>query len=54
MKYKFECNVCGKLTSGRVPKEGDGSFVFPRRHKVKGKDCPGNIKEARWVEIENK
>ena len=56
MRYKnlFKCRDCDKLTSGRVPKGGDGSFVFPRRHKIKGKDCPGNAKESIWVQIEIK
>lgn len=51
MKTKFECPVCGKLTSGRIPKKGDLSGRFPRRHNVKGLPCPGNIQEAIWIDI---
>jgi hypothetical protein len=51
----FKCVVCGKLTAGRLSKEGsfvsDMSHRFPRRHKVNGIDCPGNIEEAEWVDV---
>lgn len=47
------CNVCGKETSGRLPRSGNhkgtGDFWFPRRHKVNGKDCPGNIEEGEII-----
>jgi hypothetical protein len=46
----FQCPVCGKITSGRIPKHGDLSGRFPRRHKVNGKPCPGNIEAAIWVD----
>lgn len=53
-RTRFKCPVCGKLTSGRIgnngKERGDGSHRFPRRHKVNGKDCPGNIEDALWVE----
>ena len=57
---KFQCVVCGKITSGRVPmnyrnhhERGDGSMRYPRRHKgADGKDCEGNIEEAIWIDIE--
>jgi hypothetical protein len=55
-RTKFKCAVCGKLTTGRIPgtgrggTKGDTSFRFPRRHKVNGKDCPGNIIEAEWID----
>lgn len=51
---RFKCVVCGKLTGGRIPARGrgDGSFRFPRRHRrPDGKDCPGNILEAEWVDL---
>ena len=55
MITKFKCVVCGKLTSGRLPRAGwlpgDGSFRYPRRHKVNGKPCPGNIMEAEWIDL---
>lgn len=47
---KFKCVVCGKLTAGRIPKKGDLSFRYPRRHKVNGKPCNGNVLEAKWTE----
>jgi len=59
-KTKFKCAVCGKLTAGRIGGtgrggyRGDTSHRFPRRHKVNGKDCPGNIEEAEWVDIKQK
>jgi hypothetical protein len=57
MRYKFDgfrgkvkCRVCGKITAGRLPRagwiKGDGTFWYPRRHKVNGVDCPGNIQEG--------
>lgn len=46
---KFKCAVCNKLTSGRKPKGGDGTFYYPRRHKGPDKKpCKGNIQEAIW------
>lgn len=51
----FKCVVCGKLTAGRIGREGsisgDMSHRFPRRHKVCGQDCLGNIEEAEWVDV---
>jgi hypothetical protein len=54
---RFKCVVCGKLTAGRMPREGrlvgDTSARFPRRHKgPDGKPCPGNIEDAEWVDVE--
>jgi len=53
---RFKCAVCGKLTAGRVPRDGrhvgDGTFRFPRRHRVGGEACPGNIVEAEWVDVD--
>jgi len=47
---KFKCFVCGKLTSGRKPKGGDGSFYYPRRHRLKdGRLCEGVFMEAVWI-----
>ena len=53
---KFKCSACGKLTAGRISRDGkqvgDTSARFPRRHKNKeGKACPGNILEAEWMEM---
>lgn len=53
-KTVFKCAVCGKETAGRMPNDkgfqGDTSFRFPRRHKVNGKNCEGNIQEAIWID----
>lgn len=27
------------------------TFRYPRRHKVNGKPCPGNILEAEWIDM---
>jgi len=52
---RFRCVVCGKLTSGRIPRNGrhvgDGTVRFPRRHNFEGKPCEGNIRDAEWVDI---
>ena len=56
---RFKCTVCGKVTAGRLPKQGhykgNGTFWYPRRHSVGGNPCEGNILEADWVDnfIEN-
>lgn len=55
---KVKCVVCGKITAGRLPRAsrhdvGDGTFLFPRRHKVSGVDCPDNIEEGEVVEPSN-
>jgi len=39
MSYKAEinyvtCVYCGKRYQGKIPKGGDGSVLFPRKHKV--------------------
>jgi hypothetical protein len=57
MQTKFKCVVCGKMTTGRIPRAngrfyGDGTFRYPRRHNVEGKPCPGNREEAEWVDVE--
>ena len=53
---RFECVKCGRLTAGRVPHgswhPADGSLRYPRRHKSEGALCPGNLLEARWVDVE--
>ena len=53
---QIKCVVCGKITAGRLPRAsrhdiGDGTFWFPRRHKVNGGDCPGNIVEGEDVSL---
>lgn len=48
---RFKCTICGKVTTGRKPRGGDGTFYFPRSHPgADGKPCPGNVEEAEWVE----
>lgn len=58
VKTYFKCVVCGKLTAGRLSRDSnyvsDNSHRFPRRHKVNGVDCSGNLEEAEWVDIEIK
>jgi hypothetical protein len=55
---RFRCVVCGKMTAGRLPRDGrhfpgDGSGRYPRRHKgVDGKPCKGNIELVDWVDEE--
>ena len=37
MKYSIEyvtCVICKKQICGHIPKGGDGSVIFPYRHKV--------------------
>ena len=59
-RTRFKCVECGKVTAGRLPvnpdrwrERGDTTARYPRRHKGKdGKPCPGNIKEAEWVDEE--
>ncbi len=51
---RFKCVVCGLVTVGTLPRgpwgaEGDGSELWPTRHKVNGKPCPGNDRFAEWV-----
>lgn len=51
MRARFVCRVCGKRTAGRLPRAsrhepGDGSFWYPRRHKVDGRPCMGSTEEA--------
>lgn len=58
MITKYRCVICGKLTAGRLPNAGwgnvgDGTFIFPRYHKHKGKPCPGNVLEAEWVNVDS-
>lgn len=52
---RFRCRVCGKLTAGRIPREGryvgDLSARFPRRHNVNGQPCPGIIEDAEWIDV---
>lgn len=49
---RFRCAVCGALTAGRVPRGGDGTLRYPRRHSRDGEPCPGNNIEAERVDVE--
>lgn len=55
MTFKVKCSVCGKITAGRLPREGhytgDTTFWYPRRHKVDGVDCEGNIEEGEVIDV---
>lgn len=48
---RFRCAACGKLSVGRLPREGrqvgNWSWYWPRRHDgANGTPCPGNTLEA--------
>ena len=54
MITRYKCTACGKVTAGRVPKLGDGTAVYPRRHNSGiMKPCPGIYTEAIWVRVED-
>jgi hypothetical protein len=57
LKRRIKCSVCGKITAGRLPREGnykgDGTFWYPRRHNVDGDFCPGNFEEGIDITFEN-
>lgn len=44
---RFQCVVCGKLTRGRKPKGGDGSFYYPSKHG----GCAGEWRAPKWVDV---
>jgi len=46
---KFRCAVCGKEVAGRLPRGGDGTFFYPRKHNVNGTICTGVYSEAEWM-----
>ena len=47
---RVRCAICGKTSAGRRPRGGDGTFLFPRRHKgPDGEPCDGNVREADWI-----
>jgi hypothetical protein len=53
---RFRCDECGKLTAGRIGREGglrgDRSGRYPRRHNGPGGNvCPGVFREAVWVDV---
>jgi hypothetical protein len=50
LKTKAQCVVCGKVTAIRQP-YGEGTAMLPRRHKVDGIPCDGNVREAALVEV---
>jgi hypothetical protein len=46
---RVQCPVCGKKGGSRMPRGGDGSLLYPRRHpdpKNPNEPCPGTWKEA--------
>ena len=55
---RYKCAVCGKISGGRIPKNGDGTLVFPRKHynqnDTSGDYCKGCYEEAEWVEVKIK
>lgn len=52
METRFLCVICGKMSTGRKPRRGDGSARYPRYHRMEGKPCEGNFYFAEWVDIE--
>jgi len=47
----YRCQKCRKVSAGRKPKGGDGSFMYPRRHKDRdGAVCRGCFREAAWLD----
>jgi hypothetical protein len=55
VETRFRCVTCGKLTSGRMPRRGDTSARYPRRHYSNdGKICEGVFRDAEWVDVEVK
>ena len=54
-KEMFECQCCGKVTAGRMPKGGDGTYYYPRKHKGDdGETCEGVYDEAISVQVDDK
>ena len=49
---RAKCRECGKVTALRQP-YGEGTDFLPRRHKVNGEPCPGNVREAILVDYLN-
>jgi hypothetical protein len=54
-RTRFRCVVCGRLTAGRMPREGDAmgdtSERWPRRHTIAGEVCAGVYRLAEWVDV---
>lgn len=46
---KIKCPICGKITGGRKPRGGDGTFLYPRRHRVGKELCEGVFMEGEWI-----
>lgn len=47
---KVRCSVCGRIYTARIPKGGDGTFLYPRRHQsLIGNPCKGNLQEAEYL-----
>ena len=46
---RIRCKVCGWISTGRVPRGGDGSFRYPRLHRVDGQVCGGMVFEGEWL-----
>lgn len=46
----FQCVKCGYVSAGRMPRKGDTTVRFPRRHTLPdGASCTGNHMDADWV-----
>lgn len=58
IRTRFKCKACDTVSDGRRPRggwgeRGDGTVIYPRRHKVEGVACPGNIEPAEWVRVDD-
>lgn len=51
MVTRFKCAVCGRLTVGRIPKGGNGTFRYPAKHFIGETLCRGVHDEAEWVDV---
>jgi hypothetical protein len=50
MSELVKCKHCTRMIKGRVPAGGDGSALFPYRHKnLSGRDCSGVYEPGEWV-----
>lgn len=51
------CAICGRIYQAKIPKGGDGSVWWPRKHYRKASTkvrlrsyCPGSFKEGDLIE----
>lgn len=56
MKYRYvvervKCAACGRIGASRMPRGGDGTLLYPRRHRTADgrEECAGNTVEAIYL-----